>query len=222
MYHQSVKKKFSSYGFTLLEILIAIFILGVVLTTVYASYSSTLRVAHDVEYENGVYKMARISMDRMIKDLSSLQLSGDSFFLRAEKKVIGNRDFGFLVFWATAHLAFSENEVSGNPASISYFVKEDQGGRGFSLWRADVPGTKPSPGKNPDGGFVLCQNIESLSLKFYDAGGRETDHWDSSSASSEQKGKAPAAIKIEMNLVNVNDVEKPYKFMTKVFLPAKK
>jgi general secretion pathway protein J len=222
MIKKDTEKNFHPRGFTLLEILIAIFILGVVLTTVYASYSSTLRVAHNVEYESGVYKMARISLDRMIKDLSSLQLSGDSFALRAEKNVISNHEFGFLVFWSAAHLAFGENEVSGNPASISYFVQEDQGGGSFSLWRADVPGTKPSLEKNKNGGFVLCQNIESLSLKYYDSGGKETENWDSSSASPEHKGKAPVAIKIELSLVNVDNVEKPYKFMTKVFLPAKK
>jgi general secretion pathway protein J len=222
MHGSPAKRSFSSRGFTLLELLIAIFILGLVLTTVYASFSSTLRVARDVEYESGIYKMARISLDRMIKDLSSLQLSGDSFVLRSEKKMFRNREFGSLVFWSAAHLAFGENDISGSPATVSYFVKEDKDGDDFSLWRADVRGTKPSPKKNADDGFVLCQNIESLNLKFYDASGRETDNWDSSSLSSGQKGKAPAAIKIELSLVNVSDAEKPFKFMTKVFLPAKK
>jgi general secretion pathway protein J len=222
MYHQLAKRNFSSYGFTLLEILIAIFILGLVLTTVYASYSSTLKVTRDIEYENGIYKIARISLDRMIKDLSSLQLSGDSFILRAEKNIIGKHKFDSLVFWSAAHLAFGENDISGNSATISYFVKEDEGGDSFSLWRADILGTKPSPEKNTDSGFVLCQNLESLNLKFYDASGKETDNWDSSSLSSEQKGKAPVAIKIELSLVNVNNEEKPFKFMTKVYLPAKR
>ena len=36
------------------------------------------------------------------------------------------------------------------------------------------------------------------------------------------KGKSPRAVKIELALVNLNDKEKPYKFMTKVFLPVKK
>ena len=49
----------------------------------------------------------------------------------------------------------------------------------------------------------------------------ELDSWDSSSF-TEQKGKSPVAVKIELALVNLNDKEKPYKFMTKVFLPVKK
>jgi hypothetical protein len=59
-------------------------------------------------------------------------------------------------------------------------------------------------------------------LKFYDSSGTETDAWDSSSESGEQKGKMPAAIEIELFIVNPNDQEKSYKFMTKVFLPVQK
>ena len=37
-----------SHGFTLLELLIAIFILGIVLTTIYAAYSGTLTVIKEL------------------------------------------------------------------------------------------------------------------------------------------------------------------------------
>jgi hypothetical protein len=99
-------------------------------------------------------------------------------------------------------------------------VQEDEGGGSFSLWRSDLSGAKPSPGKNPSGGFVICQNVDSWNLKFYDSTGAELDSWDSSS--SDQQGKSPRAVKIELSLLNLNDKEKPYKFMTKVFLPVKK
>src|SRR5664279_4114568 len=138
MIDQPMKKNIRTSGFTLVEIMIAILILGLVLSTVYAAYSSTMKIVRDIEYENNLYKMARTTMDRLIKDLSSLQLASGSFDLRAEKKTLSNREF--------------------------------------------------------------------YSLSF----------------SADQKGKAPVAVKIELALVNINDKEKPYKFMTKVFLPVKK
>jgi general secretion pathway protein J len=222
MTNQPTKKNIRSKGFTLVEIMIAILILGLVLSTVYVSYSSTMKNVRDIEYQDNLYKMARTTMDRMIKDLSSLQLASGSFDLRAEKKTLGNREFYSLFFWSAAHLAFDENEGTGSPAAISYYVQEDEGGGSFSLWRSDLAGAKPSPKKNISGGFVVCQNMDSLSLRFYDSTGRELESWDSSSFSAEQKGKAPVALKIELALVNINDNEKPYKFMTKVFLPVKK
>jgi general secretion pathway protein J len=219
---QPIKENLRVSGFTLVEIMIAILILGLVLSTVYAAYSGIMKNVRDIENQNNLYKMARTAMDRMIKDLSSLQLSSGSFDFRAEKKTISNREFYSLSFWSASHLAFGENEGEGRPAAISYYVEEDEGLSSFSLWRSDLSGAKPSPQKSISGGFVVCQNVDSLSLRFYDSTGRELESWDSSSLSAQQKGRAPVAVKIELALVNLNDKEKPYKFMTKVFLPVKK
>lgn len=218
---QLMKINTRSKGFTLVEILIAIFILGLVMATVYVSYSGILKTSHQLEEEGGIYKMARTSMDRMIKDLSSLQASSGSFDFRAEKKTLSKREFYSLSFWSASHLVFGENEGAGRPAAISYYVQEDEGGGSVSLWRSDISGAKPSSGKNTGDGFVICKNIDSWSLRFYNSKGEELESWDSSS-SAEQKGNVPAAVKIELALVNLNDPEKPYKFMTKVFLPVKK
>jgi len=167
--------------------------------------------------------MARISMDRIIKDLSSLQSSSGSFDLRAGKNKLSNREFHTLAFWSASHLAFGENEREESPAAISYYVRQDEDPESFSLWRADVSGAKPNKEKNTEGGFIICKNIDTFRLTFYDFDGRETDSWDTSSAAGgDQTGKAPAVVKIELFLVNLNDREKPYKFMTKVFLPVKK
>jgi general secretion pathway protein J len=211
-----------SGGFTLVEILIAIFILSLVMATVYVSYSGTLKTTHQLEEEGTIYKMARASMGRMINDLWSLQMSSGSFDLRAEIKKIGSREFHSLSFWSASHLAFSENEGEDRPAAISYYVQEDNERKNSSLWRADVSGSKPDSTKNMEGGFIICQNIDSFRLTFYDASGGETDSWDSSATGTDQTGRAPAVIKIELSLVNPSDPEKPYKFMTNVFLPVKK
>ncbi len=115
-----------------------------------------------------------------------------------------------------------ENESHSRPAAISYHVEEDESGGSFSLWRSDMPGSKPAKDNSNSGGFVVCQNVNSLSFKFYDSAGRESESWDSSSFAADQKGKSPVAVKIELSLVNLNDKDNPYKFLTKVFLPVKK
>jgi len=208
-------------GFTLVEILIAIFILGLVMATVYVSYSGILKVSREMEEENNIYKMARTSMNRMIKDLSSLQANAGSFDFRAEKRTLNNKEFYYLSFWSASHLAFSENEEEGRPATISYYVQEDEDGENYSLWRSDVTGAKPDKEETQLGEFIICRKIDSWKLRFYDSTGREMESWDSSSL-TEQKGKAPASVKIELVMANLNDKEKPYKFMTKVFLPLNK
>jgi len=217
---KNTRHVFCPSGFTLLEILIAIFILSVVLTTAFVSYRYSLRIVHDITYEQEIYKMARISLDRMIKDLSSLQKSEEAFFLQSEENIIGGRKFQSLTFWSAAHLDFDEKAVEQRPTTISYFARKNESGESFSLIRNDLPGVVPAVEKRDQRGFVICENIYTLNFKFYDAGGGETEFWDSLSSSSGQKGKAPVAVKIEIALANKNDAEKPYKFMTTTFLPA--
>src|SRR5208283_3104064 len=209
-------------GFTLVEILIAIFILGLVMATVYVSYSGILKTAHQMEEERDIYKMARTSMGRMITDLSSLQPSAGYFDLRAEKENFNNREFHSISFWSASHLAFGQSEEKGCTAAIRYYVRQDDDGKSFSLWRADVYGSKPDKTKIANGGFIICKNVDTFKLTFYDSAGIETDLWDSSSTEGNQSGNVPAAVKVELFLVNLNDKAKPYKFMTKIFLPAKK
>jgi hypothetical protein len=176
-----------------------------------------------MEEERAIYKMSRTAMDRIIKDLSSLQASSGSFDLHTEKNTLNKHEFHSIYFWSASHLVFDENEEEGRPASIGYYVLENEDHEGFSLWRTDVSGAKPDKGKNPDGGFVICKNIDTFRLTFYDSEGRETDSWDSSSSTGgDNTGKTPAAVKIELFLVNANDRENPYQFMTNIFLPVNK
>lgn len=210
-----------SRGFTLLEILIAIFILSIVLTTVFASYSGTLRVIKEIEEESRIYKMARITLDRMNRDLSSLQRSGNKFVLRSERSSAGSREFGFLAFWSASHLVFEKDELPGSPASIVYFVKQDKEG-GFSLWRSDIAQARPSSENRTDRGVIICQDLQAMNFRFFDESGREHDNWDTRALSPPQKDKPPAMIQIELMLANGRDAEKPYKFITKIFLPVRK
>lgn len=210
-----------SRGFTLLEILIAIAILSIVLSTIYAAYSGTLTVIKQLDEDSRAYSMARMTLDRMNRDLSSLQRFGDNFFLQSQKNTMGTHEFGSLAFWSAAHLVFGEDELSGSPSSIAYFVKEDKNG-GFSLWRSDVAETRPSPDQKVDNGVIICQNLQALSFKFYDEGGQEYGSWDTASSSGTQNGMPPVLVQIELVLANTRDVEKPYRFITRIFLPVKK
>jgi len=210
-----------SRGFTLMELLIAIFILGVVLTTIYSAYSGTLRVIRDIGDDTRLYKMARITLDRMNRDITSILRSGKVFVFQAEKAGVDKREFSSLFLWSAAHLGFEEDDVPGSPASIAYFVRQDREGN-FSLWRSDVTGPKPSAEKKSEGGVIICENLRALNLKFYDEGGKDYDTWDTETSAFPQKDHPPAIVGVELILENPRDAEKPYKFVTKIYLPVRR
>jgi general secretion pathway protein J len=220
MQYPSLVSRFRSQGFTLLEILIAVFILGLALTTIFAAYSGVLTAVRDLDDDSRAYSMARITLDRMSRDLSSLQRFGDAFFLLGEKNAVGRQEFSSLSVWSASHLSFDVNSRSGQPASIAYLVRENKEG-GFSLWRSDVVRSRPSQEKET-GGVIICENVRALRLKFYDENGRDYETWDTRTSAAAKAGMPPARVQIELALENKKDTEHPHTFMTRIVLPVRK
>jgi general secretion pathway protein J len=206
-------------GFTLIEILIAVLILGIVLSTVYASYTGTYRVVRQTQTDADVYGMARNVLDRMTRDLQSVATWKGAFSFRSESLSLGERETARLVFRAAAHVAFGEREVPGGIAVIEYGLEEGTERPGLVLRRGDSLYRDPAKDEPLDDGYPLCDRIEALSYRFYDESGKEYDAWDSTGQVEVQKKRAPAAVRIQMSLVNEADPERPYRFMTRVRLP---
>ncbi|MBN2256172.1 MAG: prepilin-type N-terminal cleavage/methylation domain-containing protein [Deltaproteobacteria bacterium] len=204
-------------GFTLLEILVAIIILSMVLTTVYGAYTGTFHIIEQTKYSDDVYGMARTALTRMTEDLASLCPYGGIYSFVAKSAESGKRDFTDLTFLSSAHLDFKDQRVSGT-ASISYTVTEGSDNTGAVLTRTDVL-YRGDDESDPDaaGGFILCKYLHSLTYTFYNDMGESFETWDSNSDT--HKNRAPAVISISLNFVNPDDSEDPFAFMTKVYLP---
>ena len=209
-------------GFTLIEILIAIFILATVLTTVYAAYTGTFRIVKDTAYADNIYSMARSAMKRMTEDLESFCRCRDSFRFTSGKAKTEKGEFTELSFLSFAHLDFDDEKTSGI-AVINYFIVEDDEKESCVLKRRDELYMDKIEGAEEDsrkGGYALCNRLQSLAYKFYDSKGEEYDSWDSNSDLETQKDSAPSVVSIQMDFINPDDRDMPYRFMTKVFLPV--
>jgi general secretion pathway protein J len=204
-------------GFTLLEILIAVFILAVVISTVYAAYSGTFRIIKESEGDAEAYGMARNAMHRMLKDLNSVSAVGGNFTFVSRTSGVAEAGFTDLTFISNSHLAFSENESSAGLAKITYYVEEDASGEGYRLMRRDIPYTGADNEESSHAGFILCEKLKSLRYTFIDVNGKEHDSWDSLNGAAGEKNRAPAIAAIELKLAKGED--RSYTFETKVFLP---
>ncbi len=220
-------RSISRKGFTLLEILIAMFIFGVVLTTIFASYTGTFRIIDETESQADIYAMARTVMIRMQEDLESIHFKetrsseseGSSLDLstfQGENKEIKGRDADTLRFLSRAHLIFDEEDENPGVAEISYYVSENDIEDSLALYRSDRPELE-EPHEEGTGGLILCDGLFSINIIYHDADGEMRENWDSSE--DEFKHKLPAMVSILLEFVNIRNVEKPYKFMTRVALP---
>lgn len=218
-------KKSYSRGFTLLEILIALFIFSVVVTTIFGSYNFIFSTTDTLDSGIAVYEPARNSLNRMTTDLQAayvpfppaytppgLDASPDIYRFSGGMDTVGGTSFSRLRFTSLAHVAFEKNRQEGI-AEIVYYVQPGDNGT-FILRRSDtLYPYKPFQEKGTDP--VLCENLKSLKFTYYDAEGADTDHWDSDS--DEFKYATPRAVGIQLELGNGTSSQQ---FTTLVTLPV--
>ncbi|MGD9082124.1 MAG: prepilin-type N-terminal cleavage/methylation domain-containing protein [Desulfobacterales bacterium] len=215
----------SDSGFTLLEILIAIFIFAIIVTTIFGSYNSVFTGAEVINQGVISYETARTCMNRMILDLESIHVSltpqyappdfngpPDPYRIVGDIHNVQTVSFPKLRFTSTAHVSF-RGKTESNIAEIVYYVQATDNGH-YLLRRADnlYPYEEFEENSNDP---VLCENLKSLTFTYYDREGAEYDLWDSD---AEDFGYAtPAAIGISLELTSGTD---SLWFKTMVTLPV--
>jgi general secretion pathway protein J len=220
-------RSISRKGFTLLEILIAMFIFAVVLTTIFTSYTGTFKIIDETESQADIYSMARTVLIRMQEDLESIHFKetgaskseGSSIkpaLFLGENKEIKGRDADTLRFLSRAHLIFDEEGENPGVAEISYYVSKNEAEDSLALYRSDRPQLE-EPQEEGAGGLILCDGLFSVNITYHDADGQMHENWDSSEG--EFKHKLPAMVSIFLEFANTRNAEKPHKFMTRVALP---
>jgi general secretion pathway protein J len=209
-------------GFTLIEILVAVLILGIVLSTVYASYTGTFRIFRETQTDAELYGMARTALERMGLDLEAAAPWKGAFTFLAKSHQLGKREFTSLTFRSAAHVPLGEKEAQAGIAVIGYDIEEGTEKEGYVLLRSDSLRRDPAKEESLTGGFPVCDRIETLTYLFYDAEGKEYETWDTLAGEEAQKKKAPAMVEIRLGLVNEKDRENPHMFVTRVRLPLNK
>jgi hypothetical protein len=212
------------------EILIAVFIFAIVLTTIYTSYIGTFRLVNETEYQADIYGMARVTLERIQEDLESvyitrrvdaeaLELDEDNgrasgFF--GEDTEISGRDADSLRFMSRAHVVFSERDQVSGTAEIEYYMSENDEQGHLVLYRSDTPelGEAPTEGT---GGLILCEKLAAVNFTYYDANGEEYANWDSTAEAF--RDMIPRLVSISLEFQNELDPEAPYRFFTTVALP---
>ena len=215
----------NSHGFTLLEILIAVFILAIVLSTIFTSYTGTFRIIDETESQADTYGMARIALERMLEDLESIYFSKTSKSEGAtiqptrfagEDKEIKEKSADSLRFLSRAHVVFDEKDENFEVAEIIYYVKENENGDSLVLYRSDTLEFE-EPLTEENSGLVLCDGLSSINFAYYDMNGEVYDSWDSTEG--DFIDRLPAMVSIKLTFANRSNPEAPIKFITGVTLP---
>ena len=208
-------------GFTLLEIMVAIFIFSILITTVFGSFRIVFSSADAVGGDVSVYESARTCLGRMAIDLEGLVISDYPRYRKPEfndppeiyqfagdwTDLAGSR-FGRLRFASLSHLALNRDSRQG-VCRIVYYVHEDIDGS-LVLRRADHLYPFPEFEENEDDP-ILCKNLLALEFNYLDDEGEKNDRWDSESADTEYA--TPRSVDIKLT---VGKEDRPMTFSTRM------
>lgn len=214
-------------GFTLMEILLAFLILGIVLTTILASFNAVFSTTDTLNNSSRYYDMAKNCLNRMILDLEAIYITQppiykppdfddppDPYRIVGSRNEIGGTSFAAIRFTSHAHIPLNKS-VKRGVAEIVYYVQGQDDGQQV-LRRGDHLYPYP-PFEESSGDPVLSEHVKSLAFKYYDSEDSELEEWNSD---SDEYGYAtPVAIGIQLE---IGDESVSYNFETTVRFVVKR
>lgn len=216
--------KCQNRGFTLLEILIALFIFGVVVTTIFGSFKFVFGSVDAIEKGMTDYDMAKDCFNRMISDLQALHVTQtpayrppenadgqDPYRIVGDATFSGESGFGRLRFTSLAHVPLGKDKRMAIAEITYYAVNQSDGSH--VIKRSDrLDFTQPNEENRNDP--ILSENVKSLEFTFINSEGEEGGIWDSDSVDFDYA--TPRAIRIKLTL---GTDENSHTFETMVVLP---
>lgn len=196
-------------GFTLFEVLVALFLLSLIFSALFASYTGTLQTTRNWEDTGKVFTMAQGAMERILRDLEFAYSDEEATPFTLEQDVINEKPFPRLIFSTVGPTNPQGQETPpAGVTSITYAVRASAEGGDFELARTESPEDGAVAGSD----FVICRGLSALRYRFYDRKGREISDDDLSGKQS----NPPASVVVELTLVNRREESKPFHFMTRV------
>jgi prepilin-type N-terminal cleavage/methylation domain-containing protein len=163
-------------GFTLLEILIAITMIGLILGTLLGVFTGMMSSSSDASKKAEVYQTGRALMDLICADIRGFiplsEAEGKVFFKGVTATSPDDEEVTRMDFVTTHSLPIG---IARNPflSEVGYKVTKNQDNPLYSLWRrSEYP---PIPPYQEGGSEIpVCRNVENFRLEF--VGNNGTKH----------------------------------------------
>lgn len=212
----SVSKRSSVAGFSLIEVLIAVLLLGMLGAALVSTLNSTLNVKDKVDIISNRFHLARQAMERMANEISMAYISAQKnvSIPIVETKFKGEKDK--IAFDAFGHVPHIKNAKESDQREISYFLDEDERSGKQSLMRKIRNNISLKLGEE---GAVdtLCPDVKSLEFKYWNDRIQDwSDQWGTEGLDAQKT--LPSRIQITMVAVVENEIEQKFMTQTEIWL----
>ncbi len=192
-------------GFTLVELLLAIFIFSIVISLVYGAYNSTFHLIDTTGQNMEIAGKAQATLERIADDLGSIVTGEGGFFTGKQQDYSGARGDS-MAFVSAVHLGLTREDDSAGYSMVQYSVEPDEEQGLLQMYRSGVrvvPGRHVEPEK-----YLLCDGLQEIRFTYTDAAGLASDEWLYDPAESEDKDKGfPAMVTILLRFSNSPESE---------------
>jgi len=207
-------------GFTLVELLLAIFIFSIVVSTVYGSYRITFGLVNRTEQKLEIAGRAHVVMERITEDISSL-VHTDGASLTGEQHENSGMRGDSLSFVSAVHIGLTKKDDLGGYSLIQYSAEEDEGTGLLNLYRSGSPLLPGTDGDDTEGQkYLLCDGLKEIKFSYFNDEGVESEEWRSQEDESAPKNQDfPVMVAIVLQFAESPESEQTSIFTTSVALP---
>ncbi len=233
----------SESGFTLLEVLVSVAIMGMIMVLIWSTQSQSLNSKERIEKRDMVYQRGRVVLQKIADDLTMAFLMGKpgaagaaastttggtptapvaeivtvprpvTFFIAEDG---GNRDS--IRFTSMSHFRLYSGAKESDQCKLIYETQASTEEQGVvNLVRGETPwlDAETEIKTTP---YVLGENIRDFDLEFYDDRKEEWGKvWNTDVI--DYQGRLPRAVKITVSFPDPDDEEKSITMKTMVLLP---
>jgi prepilin-type N-terminal cleavage/methylation domain-containing protein len=197
-------------GVTLLEVMVAMTVLVMAATMIWAAFDQTGRIRSTLTARQETDHLARVAMQRITRDLRgaylSLHVNQQQTLASIRTAFIAGSLNGSstLALTTFTHRRLRRGTHEGDACEVGYRVETHRAeggspGEGYDLLRRESPRLDPDPER---GGAidVLIPGIRQFELRFWDdAQERWIETWDTQQATG-QSGRLPSRVRITLTM----------------------
>jgi len=202
-------------GFTLIEVMLALSILGFITVTLWGSFSSAANVKRRTEAGEDRVHAARVAMMRMTREIEMAFLSNSENPALSERRTmfVGAPHAGLdeLRFSWFGHQRLRANSAEADTGLVNYYGLPDAEDRTvINLMRRETRRLEPrDPRAIPGEAYILCPAVTRLKFSYYDYKKKEwKDEWNTIGADGAQY--LPTHVRITLGVLDERGQEALY------------
>ena len=216
-----------SAGFTLIEVMLATFIVALMSTLIWASFGRLIHVSRELDEAGDHWHGVRIAMNRMAREVSCAFISDnydpnrfrqDDPTTRPTLFLIEDRgDRGRLAFTGFVNRRLFIDEKTSDQAVVEYFLDRDRDGRThlFRRQKNIIDGRWDRDGEVA----ILLEDVTGFRAEWWDP---ERERWmgEYDTRRREHHERIPSRIRIQVQAVDPDGVARTYTTQTRVMLTS--